>query len=73
LIRFQLATPKSEVNTIRIELYPLEVKCHFKFDIGRSIKPEHWYKNIRRTKSMKGVQVDCNLNLNLIFNEYEFA
>ena len=60
-MRFLLATPKSEVTTIRIELYL------------PAIKPEHWDQKKYRAKTMRGAHGDRNRKLNLILNEYEFA
>ena len=72
-MRFLLATPKSEVTTIRIELYLPGIKSPFKYSTGRSIKPEHWDQKKYRAKTMRGAQGDRNRKLNLILNEYEFA
>ena len=72
-MRFLLATPKSEVTTIRIELYLPGIKSPFKYNTGRSIKPEHWDLKKYRAKTMRGAQGDRNRKLNLILNEYEFA
>ena len=72
-MRFLLATPKSEVTTIRIELYLPEIKSPFKYSTGKSIKPEHWDQKKYRAKTMRGAQGDRNRKLNLILNEYEFA
>ena len=72
-MRFLLATPKSEVTTIRIELYLPGIKSPFKYNTGRSIKPEHWDLKKYRANTMRGAQGDRNRKLNLILNEYEFA
>ena len=72
-MRFLLATPKSEVTTIRIELYLPGIKSPFKYSTGKSIKPEHWDQKKYRAKTMRGAHGDRNRKLNLILNEYEFA
>jgi len=72
-MRFLLATPKSELTTIRIELYFPGIKSPFKYSTGRSIKPENWDQKKYRAKTMRGAQGDRNRKLNLVLNEYEFA
>jgi len=72
-MRFLLATPKSELTTIRIELYFPGIKSPFKYSTGRSIKPEHWDQKKYRAKTMRGALGDRNRKLNLVLNEYEFA
>ncbi|MDA8924261.1 hypothetical protein N9I41_04620 [Flavobacteriaceae bacterium] len=68
-----MATPKSELTTIRIELYFPGIKSPFKYSTGRSIKPENWDQKKYRSKTMRGAQGDRNRKLNLVLNEYEFA
>jgi len=56
-----------------LQIYILGEKSRFKYNTGRSIKPEHWNKKTRRAKTMRGAQGNRNRKLNLILNEYEFA
>ena len=70
---FFLDHPNRSIASIRLEVYLSGERSRFKYSTGRSIKPEHWDKNTRRAKTMRGVQGDRNRKLNLILNEYEFA
>ena len=70
---FNLKSEKAKMTVIRLEIYLPGEKSRFKYNTGRSIKPEHWDKKTRRLKTMRGAQGDRNRKLNLILNEYEFA
>lgn len=70
---FFLDHPNRPIASIRLEIYLSGEKSRFKYNTGRSIKPEHWDKKTRRAKTMRGSQGDRNRKLNLILNEYEFA
>ena len=70
---FYLKSKEAKMTVIRLEMYIPGEKSRFKYNTGRSIKPEHWDKKTRRAKTMRGAQGDRNRKLNLILNEYEFA
>jgi len=70
---FFLDHPNRSTASIRLEIYLSGERSRFKYNISRSIKPEHWDKKTRRAKAMRGAQGDRNRKLNLILNEYEFA
>ena len=70
---FFLDHPNRSTASIRLEIYLSGERSRFKYNISRSIKPEHWDKKTRRAKTMRGAQGDRNRKLNLILNEYEFA
>ena len=70
---FFLDHPNRSNASIRLEIYLSGERSRFKYNISRSIKPEHWDKKTRRAKTMRGAQGDRNRKLNLILNEYEFA
>ena len=70
---FFLDHPNRSIASIRLEIYLSGERSRFKYNISRSIKPEHWDKKTRRAKTMRGAQGDRNRKLNLILNEYEFA
>jgi site-specific recombinase XerD len=70
---FFLDHPNRSIASIRLEIYLSGERSRFKYNTGRSIKPEHWDKKTRRAKTMRGAQGDRNRKLNLILNEYEFA
>ena len=70
---FYLKSKEAKMTVIRLEIYIPGERSRFKYNTGRSIKPEHWDKKTRRAKTMRGAQGDRNRKLNLILNEYEFA
>lgn len=70
---FFLDHPNRSTASIRLEIYISNERSRFKYNTGRSIKPEHWDKKTRRAKTMRGAQGDRNRKLNLILNEYEYA
>ena len=70
---FRLKNDKIKSTVIRLEVYIPGETSRFKYNTGRSIKPEHLDQKKYRPKTMRGSQGDRNRKLNLIMNEYEFA
>ncbi|MGB2153776.1 MAG: Arm DNA-binding domain-containing protein [Flavobacteriaceae bacterium] len=62
---FFLDHPNRSIASIRLEIYLSNERSRFKYNTGRSIKPEHWNKKTRRAKTMRGAQGDRNRKLNL--------
>tara|TARA_B110001452_G_scaffold88524_1_gene72518 strand:- start:276 stop:431 length:156 start_codon:yes stop_codon:yes gene_type:complete len=47
---FFLDHPNRSTASIRLEIYLSGERSRFKYNISRSIKPEHWDKKTRRAK-----------------------